>query len=221
LLGIGATEPASAATVTVVMTGELTAVDDSNDVTDGSLVIGVPYVLTMTYDDNASDRDPDSTFGDYVVVGSASSLLITVGNYAFDAGGDLVLGVLDGFYGPSEDTVGWFVDQFSSVGILDPGVTWAPFGYLNSALNDYAGDALDSDSLLTVNWSRGAYEDDDSAFYLFLEVLDPRTAGQDYIELRGTIDDIVTTVPEADPSWLLALTASLGLYRKRMLAPSR
>jgi len=215
LLGIAA--PASATTVTVVMTGQLTAVDDSNAVTDGSLVIGVPYTLTMVYDDAVADRDPDSTFGDFVVPGSASSFHVTVGNYEFDAGGDLVLGLLDGFYGPTEDTVGWFVDQFSSVGVLDSGVTWAPFGYVNSALNDYTGTALSSDSLPTVNWDRGSYEPDAGAFYLFLEVLDPRTTGQDYVELRGTIDNIGATVPEVDATWVLGGAAVLAACHKRRL----
>jgi hypothetical protein len=220
-LGVGATEPASAATVTVVMTGELTAIDDSNDVTDGSLVIGVPYVLTMVYDDSIPDQDPDLLAGHYVVPAGSAAYAVSVGNYSFESASVLDFGLFDGFFDPSEDSLGWFADQFTSTGALDPGAAFGLFGYSSTQLTDYTGTALASDSLVAANWNRNSYAPDANAFYLFVEVLDPRTTDRDYLELKGTIDDIVTTVPEADPSWLLALTASLGLYRKRMLAPSR
>jgi hypothetical protein len=213
LLGISAASAASATTVTVLMTGTLTAVDDSNSVTDGSLTFGVPYSLTLSYDDTVSDSDSDPLFGTYLVPAATASYGVVVGNYRFESGGILNVGLLDGFFDPSEDTLSWFADQFTNSGVLDPGVSFAPFGYSNIALYDYTGTALSSDDLTDANWDRSHYASDNQAFYLFLEVLDPRTAGQDYVELVGTID-LMTVLPEPSTIWLLAL-GSFALVRRR------
>ena len=107
---------ASATTITLVVTGELTLADDSNSVTDGSLVVGASYTATLVYDLAAAfDRDPDPLFGDWVVPAASSSVTVTVGNYTFDASQALVFGVVNGYYDPSEDNVGWLVDRKSVV----------------------------------------------------------------------------------------------------------
>ena len=208
LVGLSGAGSASATTVTIVMTGQLTIVDDSNSVTDGSLSVGVPYTLTMVYDDTAIDSDSDPTSGTYLMPGATSSYSITVGNYTFDAAGVLNIGLLDGFFDPSEDTLGWYVDQFSITGTLDPGVSVGPVTYSNPALYDYTGAALTSDQLTSANWNRSAYASDDQAFWLFVEVLDPSTTVRDYIELNGTIANIVVSMPE--PSLAPLLLAGLG-----------
>ena len=207
-LGVG--EAASATPVTVVMTGHLTLADDSNSVTDGSIALGAAYTLTMVYDDSVADSDPDPTFGAYLVPASMSSYSVSVGNYVFDAAGVLILDLLDGFYQPTEDQVAWFVDKFSITGVLDPGVSVGPVTYSNPSLYDYTGVALSSDRLTAANWNRSAYAPDNQAFWLFVEVLDPRTTVRDYIELNGTIEQIVVVLPE--PAVALLLLCSLAAW---------
>lgn len=219
LLGLSAAGSASATTVTVVMTGQLTIVDDSNSVTDGSLVVGVPYTLTMAYDDTSPDLENDpllAGMGNYLIPAATSAYSIIVGNYTFDSGNPLSIGLLDGFYDPSEDTLSWFADGFSNTGVLDPGVVFGAFGWSSTGLYDYTGTALASDRLTDANWNRSAYVADNQAFYLFVEVLDPTTTARDYVELTGTIDTIAVRLPE--PSLLLVLGAgafAFAVLRRR------
>jgi hypothetical protein len=216
---IGVATMASAAPFTVTATGQLTAVSDSSSVSDGSLAINVPYTAVMTYDtDAATDREPDlASFGDFVVPPSASSFLVTVGNYSFDASGILVLELRDGYYDPNEDAIGWFIDGFASSGVLAPGVSWGSFGYATTILFDHTGTALSSDLLASANWNRSAYAPDNSAFYLLIEVLDPSTAARDSIELKGTIASLVVSAPEPSASALFgaAAVAMAALRRRR------
>jgi hypothetical protein len=218
LLGLGASGSASAATVTVVMTGQLTIVDDSNSVTDGSLSVGVPYTLTMVYDDSSPDLENDpllAGLGNYLIPAADSSYTITVGSYTFDSGNPLNISLLDGFYAPSEDALIWYADGFASTGPLDPGVTFGTFGYSNPSLYDYSGTALTSDRLTDANWNRAAYAADNQAFYHFVEVLDPSTSVRDYVELIGSIDSIsVVPEPAALPLVGSVLAALFGLRRR-------
>ena len=219
LLGLSAAGSASATTVTVVMTGQLTIVDDSNSVTDGSLVVGVPYTLTMVYDDTSPDLENDPLLagvGNYLVPAAASAYSITVGTYTFDSGNPLSIGLYDGFYDPSEDTLGWYADGFSATGALGPGAVFGSFGYSNTALYDYTGTALVSDRLTDANWNRSAYAANSQAFYLFVEVLDPSTTARDYVEMIGTIDAIVVQLPEPSPlSMLGAGAVAFATLRRR------
>jgi hypothetical protein len=217
LLGLCAAQAASAATIMVEMTGKLTAVNDANQVTDGSLGITTPYTATMTYDlAGATDRDPDPTFGDYAIPAGFSSFLVSVGSYSFSSNGFLVLGVLDGNVSPTEDSLNWFTDQMVSSGPLVPGVTWASFAWSDGTLVDGTGTALSSDSLASANWNRAAYGPDNFAFYLFAEVLDPSTTGRDYVEIQGTIESIAVSVPEpADVALLGAAGLMLAAVRRR------
>jgi hypothetical protein len=213
LLNASAAREARATTVTVVMTGDLTAVVDSNSATDGSLVAGLPFALTVTYDDAIPDSDPDPLFGTFLIPAARSSYSIVVGNYQFDSGSLLNIGLLDGYFDPSEDTLSWFADHFVSSGALDPGVSFGSFGYSNSALNDFNGSALSSDRLVGLVWDRSRYASDNEAFYLFLEILDPRTAGQDFLELTGTIEFMA--VPEPAGCALVAIACAGLLLRRR------
>jgi hypothetical protein len=211
---LGATS-VSATTITLVVTGKLTVVDDSNDVSDGSLTVGADYTATLVYDLAAAfDRDPDPAYGDWVVPAAASSVTVIVGSYAFDAADPLVFGFEDGFILPNLDTSGWLVLGLSGVGVLDPGVTWGA-GYTAGSLFDYTGTAVTSDVLANANWKRSAYGPDDLAFELVIEVFDPRTTGPDSIQLFGTIDSITVLTPE--PSMLALLAASLLPMLKRAL----
>lgn len=214
LLGVGTAERAAASTITVVMSGQLTSVVDSNSVTDGTLVVGASYALTMAYDDSVGDADVDPLLGTYLIPAAAASYSITVGGYQFSSNSILNVGLLDGFFDPSEDTLSWFADQFTATGVFDPGVSLGTAGYSNTALYDLTGTALASDELTAVVWDRALYEPDDSAFYLLLEIVDPRTAGQDFIELRGTITTMAV-VPEPGGGGLLALGALAIALRRR------
>jgi hypothetical protein len=199
--------------VTVVMTGDLTGVADSNSATDGSLVAGLPFVLTVTYDDSVSDSDPDPLFGTFLIPAARASYSIVVGNYQFESASLLNIGLLDGYFDPSEDTLSWFADQFSSSGALDPGVSFGNFGYSNTALNNFDGRALSSDRLSGLVWDRSRYAPDSEAFYLFVETLDPRTAGQDFLELSGTLE-FMAVVAEPSSGACVAI-ACVGLLLRR------
>jgi hypothetical protein len=216
LLGAGTSNRASASTITVVMTGQITSAIDSNAVTDGSLAVGVPYTLAMTYDDSIGDADSDPLSGTYLIPAATASYSITVGNYQFSSNSILNVGLLDGFFDPSEDTLSWFADQFTATGVFDPGVSLGSAGYSNTALYDFAGTALASDEITAIVWDRSLYEADDAALYLLLEVLDPRTVGQDFIELQGTIATMAV-LPEPAAIVLLAVGA-IGVALRRRFA---
>jgi hypothetical protein len=143
--------------------------------------------------------------------------VVSVGDYAFSANGFLVLGLLDGYYSPAEDSLGWFTDQLVSSGPLTSGVTWSSFAWSDGTLDDATGTALSSDSLANANWDRSAYGPNDLAFYLFAEVLDPRTTGKDYVEIQGTIENTVVSVPEPSVVALLGASALMlaGVRRRR------
>jgi hypothetical protein len=216
LLGTSGAEHAEAATITVVMTGELTAVADSNAVTDGSLGVGVTFTLTMAYEDTVLDSDADPFSGTFLIPGAAATYSISVGNYQFSSASALNISLLDGFFDPNEDTLSWFADQFSAVGAFDPGVALGAAGYSNTALYDYTGTALSSDQLTDVVWDRSLYEPDPAAFYLLLEILDPRTTGQDSLELQGTIDSMAVVLPEPSAALLIVLSATGLALRRRV-----
>ena len=208
---------AAASPITVTVTGKVTIFDDAGAVTDGSIAVDAPYTLTMVFDAAAAvDRDPDPTLGDYAISAAQSSYVVQVGNYSFSTSGFLVFGVLDGFMAPTEDEFGWLaLDVVSSGPLVVPGVTWSSVAWSDSALNDRTGAALTSDSLESTNWNRTAYEPNIRAFYVFAEVLDPRTSSRDFIEFHATIDSMIVSAPEPALLALLAASAALLVARRR------
>jgi hypothetical protein len=217
LVSLAAAAPLAAATITVTVSGKLTAVGDAGAVTDGSLAIDAPYTLVMSFDPaTAVDREPNTHYGDYAIAAVDSSYVVTVGNYSFSSNGFLVLGVIDGFFAPSEDTLQWFTDGIVSSGPLLAGIGWGSDAWSDTTLTDLTGTSLSSDSLVSVNWNRAAYGPSDQAFYVFAEVLDPRTPGRDFIDLHGTIGSMVVSAPEPSAlASLAALALAAAVVRRR------
>lgn len=208
--------PTSAATVTVVMTGTLTRVSGPSGVTDGSLQVGAPFALTMTFSDAVSDLDPDGSLGDFRVPALSSSYVVSTGNYVFSANGDLAISIEDdNAFG--EDVLAWFVDDFAVFGALPTGVGPGAVTFSSVQLTDSTATAHSSDRLTDLAWDRAAYGPDNFAFWLAVQLAGPGIGPQQGIELLGTIEAL-SVVPE--PNRLLLVAAGLAwiglsLRRKR------
>jgi len=201
LLGISA--PASATTVTVVMTGTWTSVADTAGVLDGSVIVGGSFTATFTYDDQIADCEPFVGIGCFVMNGSSGTLSFTTGSYSFvDQGvSQNGVGLEDSVQGM--DIVGLFFDRFAASGPLPNGVALAPLAYANPTLTDLSETALSSDRLVEIPWDSSLW---DSDFYFFGPVTG--RGPQDYIEFSGTMSSI-TTLPEPGLGLLLISTALL------------
>jgi hypothetical protein len=217
LLGICASQT-WAATITVVATGTILTFDDSNSVTDGSIAVGTPYTAAITYPDSVLDLDPDPRIGGYFSQPAQSSHTIVVGNYTIDAASSLAIGLLDGFNGPTMDELVWNADLFSVTGPLDPGVSVVPSAttYALLELIDYTGTAFSSDQLAVSVWNRSLFSQQGFPLYAFIEVLDPRTTGRDYIEFFASVDAFLVTVPEPSVPEMLALACAAALALRRL-----
>ena len=213
VLGLGAAQSASATTVTVVMTGIWSQVDDTAGVLDGSVAVGSAFTATFTYDDQTPDCEPFNGLGCYLMNGSAGSLTFATGNYSFvDEGiANNGLSTENDFQG--QDIVALFFDRYRISGPLPVGVALAPLAYANPSLVDYSRTALSSDRLLDVVWDANLYDTD---FYFFGPVTN--RGATDYIEFGGAIASMTVTLPEpAGAALVSAGLVSLALLRRRHL----
>jgi hypothetical protein len=202
-LGVGATEPASAATVTVVMTGTWDSVADTAGVLDGSVVVGGSFTATFSYDDQVADCEPFVGIGCFIMNGSSGTLAFNTGSYSFvDQGiSQNGVGLEDSVQGL--DAVGLFFDRFAASGPLPNGVVLAPLAYANPTLTDYSENALSTDQLLALPWESSLWE---SNFYFFGPITG--RGPQDYVEFNGVISNI-EVMPEPHIPGLLLLAAGL------------
>jgi hypothetical protein len=211
-LVIGATG-AAGAPVTVVMTGQITILSDASQLLiDGSVKVGTPYTLTMTYDDSVPDvQGSDPNLGEYNSPAGQSAYTISVGAYTFSSTSVLQIGIWDddpAQYFGVPDALVWFVQGFTISGTLNPAVSLGSTRYSNPTLFDSSGLAHADDLLTSLAWTRGAYDPNSSAFNFSTSLIDPRTpTTRDFMEMFGTIDTITVLLPE--PGTLVLLTAGL------------
>jgi hypothetical protein len=211
-LALGATS-AAGAPVTVVMTGQITILSDASQLLiDGSVKVGTPYTLTMTYDDSVPDvQGSDPNLGEYNSPAGQSAYTISVGAYTFSSTSLLQLVVIDDdptqFLGVPDALV-WFIQDFTISGTLNPAVTLGPTRYSNPSLTNASGLAHSDDLLTNLAWDRAAYDPGNSAFNFSTSLIDPRTSTtRDFMEMFGTIDTITVVIPE--PATLVLLAAGL------------
>jgi hypothetical protein len=210
LLGVCAAEAASAATVTVTMTGTWGSVADTAAVLDGSIVLGGAFTATFVYDDQVADCEPHTGIGCYFMNGSVGTLAFTTGNYSFLDQGIALNGVTTEYRVNGFDAVGLFFDRFLLSGSLPPGVTLDPMAYANPTFFDFSRTALTSDRLTDVPWDVSLWN---TNFYFFGPVTN--TGAQDYIEFDGVITGLTVSVPEAGAAWLLGLAGiACALHRR-------
>src|SRR5262245_24408039 len=80
--------PASATSVTVVLSGTIVGVEDNGAVTDGSVAPGTPFLASFSFDDAAGDTDPDPAVGIYDFSSSPpGSSQLQLGSYTIASGG--------------------------------------------------------------------------------------------------------------------------------------
>jgi hypothetical protein len=199
---------AGATSVTVVISGTWTSVDDSAGVMDGSASTGDSFTATLTYDDAAPDLDGTPEFGAYFTPLASGDFTIVTGNYSFSPGSDIGVGVEnDNLFG--EDWIFLYAEDYVGSGPFPGGVGTGATAYANPSLVDYSGTAHSSDALVGLNWNLADY--DGASFYLFVEITG---AGPlEYVEFFGTITDI-QVLPEPSAS-AIAGVALLGLILAR------
>jgi len=201
---------ASAAPVTVVMTGTWDYIDDPLGVVSGQIALGTSYTVTLTYDDATPDSNPAAIYGNYHFTGPLYGFTLTTASYTFvDAPG-----------GTAElDTVN---DSYDSLSVMGSGLTGGPglpaFGtpsYITTSFDDSSATALSSTALLGLPWVLSSWET--SGTGLFFDIADgnPNT----YVDLGGTITSM-TVIPEPTSFGLVAAgaVALAGAKRRRARA---
>src|SRR5688572_30049609 len=189
LATLAAAPAAHATSVTVLLSGEWFQVTDNANATGGSIAVGIPFTVTLTYDDGASDLNADPTIGDYVLPGATSSLTLATGGFAFTLGAteDILFGVGDGLIG--QDDFLWFAENFSTSGPLPVGVTTG-YGFMSPQVADSTATAHDSDDLTGLPWDISAYNSPNFGMYFLIAVCTSQTpctssGGQSFIKLFG------------------------------------
>jgi hypothetical protein len=198
---LAAAPAAHATSVTVLLSGEWFQVTDNAGVTDGSITVGGTFTLTLTYDDAATDGDPNSATGFYLLPAANTDLSLSTGNYSFalspSAGVEFV--VDNGFSG--QDAFGLFAENFSTTGSLPGGVTTG-YGYTNPFVVDSTQTAHSSDDLTGLPWDVSAYDSPNLGMYFLIAV---NGAGSNkFIELMGDFTEF-TVLPEPSSLVLLSL----------------
>jgi hypothetical protein len=207
-----AVPPAAHATsVTVQLIGEWFQVTDNANVTGGSIAVGVPFTVTLTFDDATPDSNGgDPTLGDYVFLGATSSLMIHTGGFTFTLGAaeNIIFSVGNGFIGQDDFT--WFAQNFTTSGPLPIGITT---GASNSSASvvDSSATAHTSDDLTGLPWLVSAYDSPNQGMYFLTQVLG---AGPNKrIELFGEFTGF-QVLPEPS-ALLLAILAVVPLLRRQ------
>ena len=191
-LAFVAAVPAYATSVTVQMSGEWFQVTDNAGVTDGSIADGGTFTVTLNYDDETPDDEPDTSLGLFVVSAASSSLTLTTGNYSFTllASETIEISIGDDYFG--QDDLGLFAENFTTSGPLPLGVTTG-YGYVNPFVVDSSQTAHSSDALASLPWSVSAYDSPNLGMYFLIAV---NGAGANkYIELFGDFTDF-SVLPE-------------------------
>jgi hypothetical protein len=204
--------PSYATSVTVLLSGEWDTVTDNASVTNGTIVVGSSFTVTLTYDDATADIDPDPTVGSYLLPAATSSLTLATGSYTFTllASEGIIFAVDDNLSG--QDDFGWFAENFTTSGPLPGGVTTG-YGYMNPLVFDTTETAHSSDALTGLPWSVADYDSPNLGMY-FLIAVNGAGAGK-YIELFGDFTEFAV-LPEPSVLTLAALgCAALLAVRRR------
>jgi hypothetical protein len=209
LTAFAAAPAAHATSVTVQLSGEWFQVTDNANVSGGSIAVGVPFTVTLTYDDSAADSNSDPTLGDYLLPGATSSLLLETGGFTFTLGAsqNIIFSVGDGYIG--QDDFVWFGENFSTSGPLPAGITTG-YGYMSPNVADSTATAHASDDLTNLPWDVSAYNSPNLGMY-FLIAVNGAGAGK-FIELFGDFTGF-TVLPE--PTSVLVLLVVLAIARLR------
>jgi hypothetical protein len=187
-------------------------VTDNAGVSGGSIAVGAPFTVTLTYDDATPDSNGgDSTLGDYVFSAASSALMLETGGFTFTLAPSqsIIFSIGDGFLGQDDFT--WFAQNFTTSGSLPVGITT---GASNSSASvvDSSATAHTSDALTDLPWSVGDYDSPNQGMYFLIQVLG---AGPNKkIELFGEFTQF-KVLPEPSLMLLAAvLAAALGSTRR-------
>jgi hypothetical protein len=210
LAALTAAPAAHATSVTVLLSGEWFQVTDNGNATGGAIAVGVPFTVTLTYDDAAGDVNSDPTLGDYVLSGGSSSLALATGGFTFTLGfsESIIFSVGDGYFG--QDDFVWFAENFTTSGPLPLGITTG-YGYMSPNVADSTATAHTSDDLADLPWNVSAYNSPNLGMY-FLIAVNGAGPGK-FIELFGDFTQF-TLLPEPS-SLLLLVLGALAIARLR------
>jgi hypothetical protein len=189
---------ASAAPVTVVMSGTWDYVDDPGGVLPGGVGLGASYTATLVYDDSAPDFNAAPNEGNYDVAAPPFSFVLTTGSLTFTrvAGG---VAEIDAIVG-SLDSAGLYAENIAG----GPGLPPIGFSYTNPSMNDTTGTALSSPALSAIPWNLSAWSD--ATMSLFFDIADGNV--DTYVDLGGPITSMTVT-PE--PASFLLVAAGLAV----------
>jgi hypothetical protein len=177
--------------------GEVTAVQDPDDVLGGSVTVGTPFSGMWIYETTTPDYSPDPSAGMYNNAVSAWTLAMGGNNWQFAPPTEILV---------SNPATGW--DSFEQDGAMQPA-----FGSIDSdllfTLTDHDGSAMDSDALPTsLNVSEFEIRQ--------LDLLYDFDAPTRTVYVGGTINSISSaTVPEPSALALLGVAAGFLVYASR------
>jgi hypothetical protein len=207
-----AAAPVHATSVTVLMSGTWFNVIDNANVSGGSIAVGTPFTVTLTYDDAVADSNADPTIGDYVIPGASAALALATGGFTFSlvSTESLLLGVGNNTLAGEDDLL-YFAQNFTTSGPLPGGITT---GLANSSmlLVDSSQTAHSSDSLTGIPWSVAAYDSPNQGMYFLIQVLG--AGANKKIELFGEFTSFAV-LPEPSLLAVLVLASLPGIARIR------
>jgi hypothetical protein len=189
---------ASAAPVTVVMSGTWDYVDDPGGVLPGGVGLGASYTATLVYDDSAPDFNAAPNEGNYDVAAPPFSFVLTTGSLTFTrvAGGFAEIDVAIG----SSQSAGVFAREFQGA----PGLPPIGLSYVDAGMDTSVGTPLASTALKDIPWDLSAWST--ANLGLFFDIADGNV--DTYVDLGGPITSMTVT-PE--PASFLLVAAGLAV----------